>query len=123
MRRARAKAGVGLGTVVEAEHGGHRALQLVGQMDLSRPAAIGAARMLESFQIDLERVVELGDRTGKDNRPARRVFLDDHETMRVGELPDRRHVRGIGAELLRVLLAAEVTVRPLAPGQLRHPVF
>ena len=104
-----------LRTVVETEHRRDDAVQLVGQMHRSRPPAIGAAGVLEGLQVHLERVVELGNRAGEDDGPARRVLLDDSETVGVGELPDHGDVGGIGAKLLRELLAAQVTTRAVHP--------
>jgi len=79
--------------------------------------------VLEGLQIDPERVVELGNRTGEDDGPARCVLLYDDKTVRVGELPDGGNVRGFGAELSRKLLAGQMTIRPFAGRQLRHSVF
>jgi hypothetical protein len=123
VRRADAKVRVRLRTVVEAEHRRHHAVQLVRQMYRSRPTAIGAAGMLECFEIDIESAVELGNRAGEHDGPACGVFLDDHEAVRVGELPDCGNVRRISPELLRELLAAQVTTRLFALGQLGHSVF
>jgi hypothetical protein len=79
--------------------------------------------MLEGLQIDPERVVELGNRTGEDDGPPRGVLLYDDKTMSVGELSDGGNVRRISAKLSRKLLAAKMTIRPFAGRQLRHSVF
>ena len=84
--------------VVEAEHRRDDIMQLVRQMDRSRPPAIGAARVLESLRVYLERIIELGNRAGEDDCAARRVFLDDSQTVSAGKLPDFRDVGRIRSD-------------------------
>ena len=79
--------------------------------------------MLEGLQVHLERIVELGNRAGEDDGPARRVFLDDRKAVGVGELPDKGDIGRVGAVLPSELLAAQMAIRALAPGQLRHSVL
>jgi hypothetical protein len=86
-------------------------------MDRTRPSAIGAAGVLESLKVYLERIIELGNRAGEDDCTARRVFLDDSQTASAGKLPDFRDVGWIGSVLLSELLAAQMPIRSFTLGQ------
>src|ERR1700758_2519398 len=108
VRRARAEPRLCLRTVVEAEHSRDHTVQFVGQMDCPLPSAIGAARVLEGFQIDPECAVELADSTGEHDGAACCVFLDDNKTVRGGEPPNRGDVSRLGSKLLRKLLSAQM---------------
>ena len=79
--------------------------------------------MFEGLKIDFECVVELGNSAGENDGPARRIFLDDNETVSAGELPDDGNVCGIGSELSGELLAAQMPIRPFSRRQLCHSVF
>jgi hypothetical protein len=123
VRWAHTKPRLSLRAIVEAEHRRDDAVQLVGEVDRSRPPAIGAAGMLECLQIHPECVVELSNRAGENDGAARRVLLDDDETLCVGKLSDHGNVCGIGAELPGKLFAAQMPIRPFARRQLRYAIF
>src|SRR5215472_5266688 len=123
LRRAHAEPRLRLRTVVKAEHCCNDTMQFVWEMDCTCPPAIGAARVLEGFQIDPKRIVELGDCAGKHDGAACCVFLDDNKTVRDGKLPNRGDVSGVGSKLLGKLLAAEMPIWLFARHQLRYMVF
>src|SRR3984893_3903628 len=64
VRRTGPKVRACLGSIVETEYGSNHTVQLIGQMDRSCPATVGAAIMLELLQVYPKRVVELSHRAG-----------------------------------------------------------
>src|SRR5713226_9741029 len=102
--------------VVEAADGSNHPVQLVGQMDRSGPAAIGAAGMLELLQVHAKSVIELGHRPGEHDRPPARVLLHRGKTVLVRELLDGLDVGRGRPELLGVLLMGQVTLGLVAGG-------
>ena len=103
--------------VVEAEHGLDDAVQLIGQVDRSRPASIGPSVVLELLQIHTEGAIELSDRPGQDNGSPRQILLCDGEAVLIGEFLDCGQVGGIRSELLRERLARDVNLRLRAGSQ------
>ena len=57
VRRAGPEMRACLWPIVEAEYGSNHSVQLVGQMDRSGPAAVGAAVVFELLQIHAERIL------------------------------------------------------------------
>ena len=93
VRRRAAEMRPCLGPVVEAEDGFDDAVQFVGQMDRSGPAAVRPAVMLELLQVDAECLVELGDRAGEnDGRGAPGPPATTARPCVFGEFLDRGHV-------------------------------
>jgi hypothetical protein len=86
-------------------------------MDRTRPSAVRAAGVLESLKVHVERIIELGNCAGEDDCTARRVFLDDSQTVSAGKLPDFRNIGRIGSVLLSELFAAEMPIRSFTLGQ------
>jgi hypothetical protein len=113
---------VRLRTVIETEHCCDNADQLIRQMDRSGPSAIRAAIVLEGLQVHSKCIIELSNGAGEDYGSARRIFVDDRETMTARELPDRCNVAGFSSELLCELLTLQV-VRPFAGSQLSNPIL
>ena len=66
--------------------------------------------MLEGLQVHFERIIELGNRAGENDGPARSVFLDDGKAVGAGEPPDFSDIGRIRAVSLGELLSAQVTI-------------
>jgi hypothetical protein len=75
-----------LWTVVKAEDAFNDAAQFRRQLHRSGAPAIRPTLVLELLQVDSECLVELSHAAGQNHGPARRVFLDNCETVLFGEL-------------------------------------
>jgi aquaporin Z len=117
VRGAGSKMRACLRPIVEAEHGSNHPVQLVGQMDRSGPAAIGAAGMLELLQVHAKSGIELGHRPGEHDRPPARVLLHRGKTVLVPELLDCLDIGRGRPELLGVLPMGQVTLGLVAGGR------
>ena len=108
-----------LGPVVETENRIDDPVQFVGQRNRSGPAAVRPAVEFELLEVDAERLIELGDRSRKNDGAARRVLLHDREVVALGESRDRGHVGRSSPEFLRQVGVLHMARRSLAGGKAR----
>lgn len=98
----------GLRAVVEPEHRGDDAVQLVGQRDIARAAAILADQpMLEALELHAEGRLELRDRARQHDEALDRIDARDREAALLRECLDFHDVVGMRAETLGERLARD----------------
>jgi hypothetical protein len=107
--------------VIEPEHGGNDAMEFVGQMNRSDPAAIGSAGMLELLELHTKGIIELSHGAGEHDVPPAWVLVDNGKTVLVCELLDGLDIGRVRPELLVVLLMAHVTLGLVAGGDFPDP--
>src|SRR5262249_2029705 len=79
--------------------------------------AVSTAGILELLKLDTERLVELRDGAGKNNRAARRVLLHDRKIVLLGEIHHRGHIARRRAEFVGELRMCHPTARSRARGK------
>jgi|HubBroStandDraft_6_1064221.scaffolds.fasta_scaffold143901_2 hypothetical protein len=107
-----AEMGSRLLAVVESENTFDFAMQFVGKVNRSGAAAIRAAIVFESFKINSEGAVELGNSTGENHGPSSGTFLHDDEAVRSGKFLYLFDIARFGSELLGKFLTFDVRGPP-----------
>jgi hypothetical protein len=109
-------------TVVKPENPFDFAVQFVGQMNRSGTAAIRAAFMFESFKINPESAVELGDSTGENHGPPSGTFLHYSEAVRSGKFLYLFDITRVGSELLGKFLTFDVRGPPASTVEILESI-
>lgn len=104
---------------VEAEHGGDRVVQLVGQRDRAGARAERADRMmLVLLELDAERILELGDGAGQLHHALHRIDALHRQLVPLGERLGVLDIVRPGAETLGEILARYRLGGRIAAGEL-----
>jgi hypothetical protein len=94
--------------IVKTEDPFDLVVQFVGDLDCAAPAAVGAALVFDSLEVNSERLVELGDGPSENYGPPGGTFLHHGKAVRAGKFLHLLDVGRIGAELLREILPLHV---------------